>query len=61
MPFGLMGLQDPWIFVVYVLCILSSLLCVVYGLVTWNQGDEPVKKEDVDWAREEKAEVEEAL
>lgn len=44
----------------YLLCILSALLCIVYGLVNWNKGDEPVKTEDVEWVQEEK-EAEEML
>ena len=32
-----------------------------YGIANWNKGEEPVKKEDVDWAKEEKSEVEDAL
>ncbi len=61
MLLGLLGLHDPWISLVYALCILSSLLCVVYGLANWNRGDEPISKEDQDWAKKEKAELEQAL
>lgn len=32
-----MGIEDPWIWSVYVLIILSALLCIVYGLVYWNK------------------------
>jgi len=35
-----MGFADGSITLVYVLCILSALLCVVYGLVNWNRGAE---------------------
>jgi hypothetical protein len=45
----------------YVLSVGGAVLCVGYGLAHWNKGEEPVKKEDVDWAKEEKAEVEDAL
>ena len=55
------GIQDPAIVVCYVLCIAASLLCVVYGLINWNRGDVPVKKEDVEWAKEEKSEIEDAM
>lgn len=55
------GIQDPVIVVCYVLCIAASLLCVIYGAINWNRGDIPVKKEDVDWAKEEKEEIEEAM
>ena len=57
----LLGIQDPSVFWAYLLCILSTLLCVVYGLISWNKGEEPVKPEDVAWAKEEKEEVEESV
>lgn len=54
----MLGLGDPWIVAAYVLCVASAVLCVGYGLRNWNKGEEPVQKEDVDWAKQEKAEVE---
>jgi hypothetical protein len=39
------GINDPWIWGVYLLCILSTLLCVIYGLVNWNKGGEIEEKE----------------
>ena len=32
-----LGIDDPWILGVYLLCIISALLCVVYGIVNWNR------------------------
>lgn len=52
--------QDPWVAAAYLLSIAASLLCVVYGVVNWNKGDEPVKPEDV-VTQEEKEEIESAL
>ena len=57
----MLGFQDKWVLLAYLLSIGSSLLCVIYGIVNWNKGDEPVKPEDVKWATEEKPEVEEAI
>jgi hypothetical protein len=34
----MLGFADGWITLVYVLCILSALLCAVYGIVNWNRG-----------------------
>jgi len=56
-----LGIEDGWVVLGYVLCIFSSLLCVIYGVVNWNKGEEPLRQEDVAWAKEEKEEVEEAL
>jgi len=56
-----LGIEDPGVWLAYVLSIAGAALCVGYGLVNWNKGEEPVQKEDVDWAKEEKTEVEDAL
>jgi hypothetical protein len=53
------GLEDGWVAAAFVLCILSTLLCIVYGAITWNRGDENVTDEDVNWAKEEDRVVEE--
>ena len=57
----MLGIESPGVWLAYVLSIGGAVLCVAYGIVNWNKGEEPVKKEDVDWAKEEKAEVEDAL
>ena len=57
---GLFGIEDASVSLVYLLCIASAILCVVYGALTWNKGDEPVEEQDVKWAAEEKK-VEEEL
>ncbi|MEW6697620.1 MAG: symporter small accessory protein [Bacillota bacterium] len=31
------GISDPQIILAYVLCLLSSGLCVVYGVRNWNK------------------------
>jgi len=54
----MLGIADGWVVLAYGLCILSSALCVAYGLLNWSKGDEPVSQEDVDWAKEEKEEEE---
>ncbi|WP_438314775.1 symporter small accessory protein [Candidatus Caldatribacterium sp. SIUC1] len=52
----MLGLHDFWITLAYLLCIGSTLLCVVYGLVNWNRGGEGVKPEKIlHWEKEEEA------
>lgn len=34
-----LGIEDPWIWGGYLLLVISTLLCVVYGLINWNKGD----------------------
>lgn len=40
-----MGINDPWILGVYLLSVLSALLCVAYGLANWNRGQETEAEE----------------
>jgi hypothetical protein len=51
---GILGIEDKSIWLAYLLCIGSALLCVVYGLLNWNRGDEAVEPADIHWAAEEK-------
>jgi hypothetical protein len=48
------GINDPQVWLAYLACILSALFCVVYGIVNWNKGDEPVRSEDKKWVDGEK-------
>lgn len=50
----MLGIKDPMIWSAYLLCILSTVFCVVYGLVNWNKGDDAVYPEDEQWAEEER-------
>lgn len=47
------GISDPWIALAYLLCILSSLLCVIYGWLKWNEDGETIGDETARWAKEE--------
>lgn len=52
----MLGMGDFSIFLVYVLCIASALLCVLYGLFSWNKGAEKEEelRKDVEWEKEDK-------
>jgi hypothetical protein len=58
-----LGVDDPWVWGVYLLCISSTLICVVYGVLNWNNGDEVEDSElseETAWVeQEEKMENEE--
>lgn len=52
-----LGIEDPWVWSAYILCILSMLLCVVYGTLNWNKGSEDEEeqiKEEIEWHKKEK-------
>ena len=57
----MLGLADPWVAAAYWLSIARAVLCLGYGVVNWNRGDEPEQEEDVRWAREEKEDIESTL
>ena len=49
----MLGIEDKGVVAAYLLCIASALLCVVYGLINWNRGDDSIQPDDVKWAIEE--------
>ena len=49
----MLGIDDPWVAAAYVLCLASALLCLGYSWANWNRGEEEVKREDMNWAKEE--------
>lgn len=59
----MLGLGDFWISLVWMLVILSTLLCVVYGALNWNKEsaeDEKILEEEKRWESEEQR-IEETL
>jgi hypothetical protein len=62
--FNVLGIDDPWIWGVYLLCISSTLLCVIYGIVNWNKEGELEAleaKEEAAWETSEEKMREEEL
>jgi len=50
------GIEDPVIFIGYLLTVLSLILCIVYGAINWNKGEDPKGEElntDAQWAEKE--------
>jgi len=48
-----LGIPDPWVWGAYMACIVSAVLCVVWGLVKWNSDADEIKEEDRQWAEHE--------
>lgn len=46
----MLGIPDFSISLVYILCIASALLCLVYGIIMWNKGG---GKDEIDDLEEE--------
>ena len=56
----MLGIEDKYVAMAYILCVASALLCIIYGVINWNRGEVEPKDEDIHWAVEEKK-VEEEL
>lgn len=50
----MLGIPDPWVWMAYLLCILSTVGCILWGWLFWNKGDQPVQPGDVQWTQQEK-------
>lgn len=35
----MLGFGDPWILIVFILCIASALVCLCWGVWHWNRDD----------------------
>lgn len=56
----MLGIPDPWVAAAFILCGLSALACLVYGVLNWNRGDDSVSEVDRQWAEQEEK-IEETL
>ncbi len=51
----MLGMGDFPIFLVYALCVLSALACVIYGIINWNKGAKTdIPETDRKWQDTEK-------
>lgn len=46
----MLGIEDPFVWLAYILSIGSAVMCGVYGVIAWNRGDDSVAAEDIQWA-----------
>ncbi len=52
----LLGIPDAGIWLAYLLCAASTLLCIIYGIINWNKGedaDEGASKKNIEWEKKE--------
>jgi hypothetical protein len=60
----MLGIPDISIFLAYILCIASALLCLIYGIIMWNKGggeDEITEIEEEQRWQEKENMIEEKL
>jgi len=50
----MLGIDDPLIWLAYVLCLLATALSIGYGLARRNRAFDDITPEDRAWARAEK-------
>ncbi|KXS37816.1 MAG: hypothetical protein AWU58_2101 [Methanohalophilus sp. T328-1] len=36
----MLGIEDPQIWIAYILCIAGAISCMIYGIIKWNDGEE---------------------
>jgi len=36
----MLGISDPYILLAYLMSISLAIICVGYGIINWNKGDE---------------------
>jgi len=48
------GIDNFGVGMAFALTILSTLLCVVYGIINWNRGSDEIDQSDLKWSSEEK-------
>jgi hypothetical protein len=39
----MLGLGDGWVFLGYLLSIISAILCIIYGIIKWNSNGETAR------------------
>ena len=51
----MLGIQGFGVWLAYILCIASALLCVVWGILKWNAEEKSIEPEEEvrHWAEEE--------
>ena len=46
----MLGIEDPLVWLAYVLSVAAAFMCGVYGVISWNRGDASIAAEDIQWA-----------
>lgn len=52
----MLGIDDFWIYIAYLLTVVVVIICVIYGIVNWNKGDKESAEElasDLAWLEHE--------
>jgi hypothetical protein len=51
----MLGISGWGCWLAYIFCILSTILCVIYGIAMWNRGaEEGDEAEIIRWVKEER-------
>jgi hypothetical protein len=52
--FIMLGIEGFWVLLAYLCCVLSTILCVVYGAIMWRKGDGGEEEaKEAQWTEEE--------
>lgn len=50
----MLGIDDPYIWMAYLLCLASTALCVIYALIARRRGEVRPDADDIRWVTEER-------
>lgn len=56
----MIGISDIYVALAYILCIASTILCIVYSIMKRNETDESTSEKDIQWEKSDK-QIEETL
>lgn len=48
------GIDDPAVWMAFVMCLAATAVCIIYGIRHWNHGDDDLSPRDQAWARQER-------
>ena len=50
----MLGIEGFWVSLAYLCCIVSTIVCVVYGAIMWGRGNGgEEEREEAAWGKEE--------
>lgn len=58
----MVGIEGFWVWLAYLCCIISTILCVVYGAMTWGRQDQAENvEEEAAWIKGGNEEVDKSM
>ncbi len=50
----ILGIPDLWVSIPIVLSLITTIFCIIYGILGWNKGDDSESAEEINqWVEED--------